>query len=106
MKSSVTLAVLAVLILCCVHDGVAGKHQGKCVKKGRTRATQDICDDHRSVLMADSTLYGKGRRRFRHFLYHRNEASALKTVRISHNKIKPRFDLSPKSFFDLSCALE
>ena len=56
MKSSVTLAVLAVLILCCVHGGVAGKHQGKCVKKGRTRATQDICDDHRSVLMADSTL--------------------------------------------------
>ena len=35
MKSSVTLAVLAVLILCCVHGGVAGKHQGKCVKKGR-----------------------------------------------------------------------
>ena len=36
MKSSVNLAVLAVVILCCVHDGVAGKHREKCVKKGRT----------------------------------------------------------------------
>ena len=35
MKSSVNLAVLAVLILCCVHGGVAGKHRGKYLKKKR-----------------------------------------------------------------------
>ena len=33
MKSSVNLATLAVLILCYVHGGVAGKHRGKYVKK-------------------------------------------------------------------------
>ena len=26
----------------------------KCVEKGRTRATQDIRDDHRSMFMVDS----------------------------------------------------
>ena len=40
------------------------------------------------------------------FLYHRNEASALKTVGISHKQINPRFNLSPKSFFHLPYALE
>ena len=61
MKSSVNLAVLAVLILCCVHGGVAGKHRGKYVKKGRTRATQNICDDHWSMFKAESRLCSKGR---------------------------------------------
>ena len=41
---SVNLAVLAEVILCCVHGGVAGKHRSKCVKNRRTRTTQDICD--------------------------------------------------------------
>ena len=41
---SVNLAVLAEVILCCVHGGVAGKHRSKCAKNRRTRTTQDICD--------------------------------------------------------------
>ena len=61
MKSSVNLAVLAVVILCCVHDGFAGKHREKCVKKGRTTATQDISDYNGSMFTADSRLYSKGR---------------------------------------------
>ena len=48
MKLSVNLAVLAVVILFCAHGRVAGRHRGKCVRKERTRATQDICDDHKS----------------------------------------------------------
>ena len=48
------VGALAVVILCCVHGEVAGKNRGKYVKKGRTRATQDIRDDHRSMFMADS----------------------------------------------------
>ena len=61
MKSSVNLAVLAVVILCCVHDGVAGKHREKCVKKGRATAIQDISDYKRSMFTADSRLCSKGR---------------------------------------------
>ena len=61
MKSSVNLAVLAVVILCCVHDGVAGKNREKCVKKGRTTATQDISDYNGSMFTADSRLCSKGR---------------------------------------------
>ena len=38
MKSSVNLATLAVLILCYVHGGVAGKHRGKNVKKGKNQS--------------------------------------------------------------------
>ena len=60
MKSSVNLAVLAVVILCCVHV-VAGKHREKCVKKGRTTATQDISDYNGSMFTADSRLCSKGR---------------------------------------------
>ena len=56
MKSSINLAVLAVVIVCFVHGGVAGKHRGKCVEKGRGTATQDICDYHRSMFIADSKL--------------------------------------------------
>ena len=69
MKSSVNLAVLAVLILCCVHGGVAGKHRGKYVKKGRTRATQNICDDHWSMFKAESRLCSKGRRKVLSFSF-------------------------------------
>ena len=94
MKSSVNLGVLAVIILCCVHGGVAGKYRGKCVRKGRTRATQDICDDHRSMFITNSRLCSRSRTKgFIIFLYRRNKASALKTVGISHSKIKPRFNL-------------
>ena len=39
-------------------------------------------------------------------IYHRNKAFALKTVGISHNKIGPGFNFSPKSFFHLSYVLE
>ena len=60
---SVNLSALAVVILFCSHGGVAGKHRGKCVRKERTRATQDICDDHKSMLIADSGPCSKGRRK-------------------------------------------
>ena len=93
MKSSVNLAVLAVIILCCVHDGVAGKYRGKCVKKGRTRATQDICDDHRSMFITNSRLCSQSRRKVSSFSFIAKKAGALKTVGISHSKIKPRFNL-------------
>ena len=63
MKLSVNLAVLAVVILFCAHGGVVGKHRGKCVRKERARATQDICDDHKSMLIADSGPCSKGRRK-------------------------------------------
>ena len=33
MKSSINLAVLAVVIVCFVHGGVAGKHRGNVWKK-------------------------------------------------------------------------
>ena len=56
MKSSINLAVLAVVIVCFVHGGVAGKHRGKCVEKGRGTVTQDICDYHRSMFIVDSKL--------------------------------------------------
>ena len=36
---------------------------------------------------------------FGHFPYQQSEASALKAVGISRNKIKARFNLSTKSFF-------
>lgn len=42
MNSSVSLAVLLLVILCCVHGRAADKHRWKCVKKGSTRATRDI----------------------------------------------------------------
>ena len=41
--------------------GVVGKHGGKCVKIGRSRGTQDICDRGRSMFTAD-TVCRKGRR--------------------------------------------
>ena len=69
MKSSVNLATLAVLILCYVHGGVAGKHRGKYVKKERIRATQDICDEHRSMFKAESRLCSKGRRKVLSFSF-------------------------------------
>ena len=56
MKTSVNLAVLAVVIFCCVHSRVAGQQRGKCVKKGRTRATRNICNDHRSMFTVESKL--------------------------------------------------
>ena len=59
MKPSIKLAVLAVVILCCVHGEVAGKNRGKCVKKGTTRATQDIRDDHRILCGFWFLLYFK-----------------------------------------------
>ena len=63
MKSSVDLAKLVVVILSCALDGVsAGENRGKCVKKGRTRATQDICDDSRSMFTANGRFCSKGRR--------------------------------------------
>ena len=63
MKTSVNLAVLAVVIFCCVHSGVAGQYRGKCVKKGRTRATRNICNDHRSMFTVESKLSSKGRKK-------------------------------------------
>ena len=66
MKLSVNLAVLAVVILFCAHGG---KHRGKCARKERTRATQDICDDHKSMLIADSGPCCKGRRKVLSFSF-------------------------------------
>ena len=56
MKSLVSLALLAVVILCCVHSGVAGKDGGKCLNKRETRSSRDICDGSRSMLIAYSKL--------------------------------------------------
>ena len=107
MKSSVNLAKLVVVILSCALDGVsAGENRGKCVKKGRTRATQDIYDDSRSLFTANGRFAAREEERFVICFRHRNETSALKTVRISHNQIRPRFNLSSKSFFNLCYALE
>ena len=69
MKLSVNLAVLAVVILFYAHGRVAGRHRGKCVRKERTRATQDICDDHKSMLIADSGPCSKGRRKVLSFSF-------------------------------------
>ena len=66
---SVNLSALTVVILFCSHGGVAGKHRGKCVRKERTRATQDICDDHKSMLIADSGPCSKGRRKVLSFSF-------------------------------------
>ena len=66
MKLSVNLAVLAVVVLFCAHGD---KHRGKCARKERTRATQDICDDHKSMLIADSGPCSKGRRKVLSFSF-------------------------------------
>ena len=66
MKLSVNLAVLAVVILFCTHGG---KQRGKCARKERTRATQDICDDHKSMLIVDSGPCSKGRRKVLSFSF-------------------------------------
>ena len=65
IKSSVNLAVLAEVILSCVHGGVAGKHRGKCVKKRRTRTTQGIC--HGLCLSRTVDFAVKVEERFCHF---------------------------------------
>ena len=65
MTSSVSFALLTVVIRCCVYGGVTNKHQGKCVEKGKTRALQEIFDDSRSMFTADSRLCSKGRKKVR-----------------------------------------
>ena len=55
MKSPISLIVLALAVLCYVSNGVAGKHLKWCAKKrGRTRATKDICDKGRSMFNVES----------------------------------------------------
>ena len=39
------------------------------MRKERTRATQDICDDHKSMLIADSGPCSKGRRKVLSFSF-------------------------------------
>ena len=65
MTSSVSFALLTVVIRCCVYGGVTNKHRGKCVEKGKTRALQEIFDDSRSMFTADSRLCSKGRKKVR-----------------------------------------
>ena len=65
MTSSVSFAVLTVVIRCCVYGGVTNKHRRKCVEKGKTRALQEIFDDSRSMFTADSRLRSKGRKKVR-----------------------------------------
>ena len=55
MKSPLSLTNLAVAVLRYVSNGVAGKHLKRCAKKkkkkkGKIRATKDICDKGRSML--------------------------------------------------------
>lgn len=54
MKSPLSLTKLAVAVLRYVSNGVAGKHLKRCAKKkkkkGKIRATKDICDKGRSML--------------------------------------------------------
>ena len=56
MKSPLSLTKLAVAVLRYVSNGVAGKHLKRCAKKkkGKIRATKDICDKGRSMLNVES----------------------------------------------------
>ena len=81
MKSSVNLAKLVVVILSCTLDGVsAGENRGKCVKKGRTRATQDIYDDSRSLFTANGRFAAREEERFCHLL-----SSPKRNVRVKNS---------------------
>ena len=81
MKSSVNLAKLVVVILSCALDGVsAGENRGKCVKKGRTRATQDIYDDSRSLFTANGRFAAREEERFCHLL-----SSPKRNVRVKNS---------------------
>ena len=55
MKSLVSLVVHAVVVFLW-WNCYGGKHRGKCVKKGRTRATKDTCEDSRSMVFGHSRL--------------------------------------------------
>ena len=86
MKSSVNLAVLAVLILCCVHGGVAGKHRGKYVKKKEEPEPHKIfvtITGLRLKRKADCAARVQGR--FSHFPLSPKRSVRVKTVGISHN---------------------
>ena len=81
MKSSVDLAKLVVVILSCALDGVsAGENRGKCVKKGRTRATQDIYDDSRSLFTANGRFAARVEETFCHLL-----SSPKRNVRVKNS---------------------
>ena len=58
MKSPLSLTKLAIAVLRYVSNGVAGKHLKGCAKqkkkKGKIRATKDICDKGRSMLNVES----------------------------------------------------
>ena len=56
MKSPLSLTKLAIAVLRYVSNGVAGKHLKRCAKKkkkGKIRATKDICDKGRSMLIVE-----------------------------------------------------
>ena len=58
MKSPLSLTKLAVAVLRYVSNGVAGKHLKRCAKKkkkGKIRATKDICDKGRSMLNVEGS---------------------------------------------------
>ena len=100
MKPSIKLAVLAVVILCCVHGEVASKNRGKCVKKKEEPEPHKIFVTITGLcLWRTVECRTKEEERFGRFPYQQSEASALKAVGISRNKIKARFNLSKKSFF-------
>ena len=81
MKSSVNLAKLVVVILSCALDGVsAGENRGKCVKKGRTRATQSIYDDSRSLFTANGRFAAREEERFCNLL-----SSPKRNVRVKNS---------------------
>ena len=64
------------------------------MKKGRIRATQDICDDSRSMFTANGRFCTKGRRGVLSFAFvTETKHPRQKTVRISHNQIRPRSNL-------------
>lgn len=89
-KSSVCLVVLAIVILYCVHGGVAGQHREECVKKEEPES-QNICDINDN--------------RFKKGFVICLRSVCVKTVWIYHNNLRPRYYLPPKPFFHLSYAL-
>lgn len=69
MNSSVSLAELLVVILCCVHGRAADKHRWKCVKKEVPEPREIFETKSRTIFIADSKMCSKGRRKVLSFAF-------------------------------------
>ena len=101
MKSSVNLATLAVLILCYVHGGVAGKHRGKYVKKKEPEPHKIFVTSTGLCLKQKADCAARVEERFCHFPLSPKRGVRVKTVGISHNT--PHAFGIPVNIFKLSC---